>query len=573
MPGFQLLVSSEMQAFSGASGSLNCAESTKENQLFERPGLRLYRKSKPGIPFEFFNIHENYALLEGVIYNREKDEIESFLNDVFEADFFESDRWYPWLSACDGEFVFVLNFHSSGKVLVVNDLYSRLPVYYTYSAQQIVVSRQIEFVRNQLRQTQYSPFALASSLIFGFVPGSNTIWSGLYRMEPSSFLLIDVQQMGLTQDVWCRQNSLYPKDYVALVDYEELLATLSVAMQNRIRKLPNLVLSLSGGLDSRLLAALLAKNKNGLSYFTYSDAGQSASADLVSVQQIVQRLGIKAQHQFVDLRPTGRLEEDELLRCKGGLNYLGMSFILPYLEFLEMNQHPQMTGDGGDKWFADLRPLLPLNSKEDLWKYLFQRHSHANVKQVLAFCKIDKDQFLYELDKVLFSGNEHDPIKAYKRFLWLGRAYVWLFEGEDRNRCYTWSTSPFYSPAVTKLVSQIPDSEKTGGKLFLSLFKHLGNGMENIINPNWKLRPADQKAIQFMLFKQRMKLRFQSIDGFCISQKKPNSLSNDLNSKLLESLKEANLPESMVWEPSLIESLTNDDFAWHLLTLFRLWKD
>ena len=95
----------------------------------------------------------------------------------------------------------------------------------------------------------------------------------------------------------------------------------------------------------------------------------------------------------------------------------------------------------------------------------------------------------------------------YKHFLVFERALHWLFEGEDRNRNYIWSTSPFYSPAFFNLVHSLPEKTKRNFDLFRKFMNLVDPKLNMINNANWSIPLGDHKKVNQMLWRQKIKNR------------------------------------------------------------------
>jgi asparagine synthase (glutamine-hydrolysing) len=569
MPGFHLTVH--------ASGlPLNKAQTDEQDGseiIFQQQNIRLKMNSYPGYPFEVFDFGEIKVLFEGMIYNRTKVEIQNFVSSICAKSEPDQKEIENWIRSVDGEFVFVVIRLSEVKIQIFNDLFGRLPLYYTQAEGEINVSRDIAAIRASCRIIDYEPFSVASSLIFGFVPGLKTLWKGIYRFTPASLMELDTfsHQDIVIRKIYDFTERSENKEVIA----SELLNLLAEATQNRIRLLLNPALSLSGGLDSRLIAGILAKNKLHIPLFTYQDEAGSALADIESVKEMIKILAIQDQHTFFKLGNSGKTELDVLLQCKQGLNYLGMAFLVPYLKHFSDNKLQQITGDGGDKVLADLRPLVRLKNKDDFWKYLKRRHTSGSIVNILKLCSISENNYRNELEKILFNDDSSDFDDAYIRFLLLGRAQVWLFEGEDRNRCFGWSTSPFYSPDFALKALNLPMESKAFGKIFLEMFRQLGSGLEHIPNPNWQQSPEEQAAIRKLFFKQELKHRLPDFvqNLFASGQSIDLHLVNpELSSMIRLASTEALFPDWFQWQTKNIDWVRNEDLGWHLLTLFKLWE-
>jgi len=287
-------------------------------------------------------------------------------------------------------------------------------------------------------------------------------------------------------------------------DPKIVLNDLTEATQRRLAKVKNPALSLSGGLDSRLMAGVFKQMDLSIPAFTYQDAAGTADADFKAVNDIVKQLQWHQNHRFIALQSPAEKQLSQLMEIKQGINYAGMAFILPFLEYFKINQHSMFTGDGGDKVLADLRPSFKIKSYPALLNFLLRKYDRISLSQAAKCAGLENNALKNYLIAQLESYGS-SPEMAYTDFLLRERARKWLFEGEDRNRAFCWSTTPFYSQPFTTAALSVSMDQKAYGKMFLELFRLLPGQLENIVNPNWKLPLNQQDSIRKLYYRQRLK--------------------------------------------------------------------
>jgi hypothetical protein len=243
------------------------------------------------------------------------------------------------------------------------------------------------------------------------------------------------------------------------------------------------------------------------------DAEGSAAADVLAVMEMVNRLHWQTQHKFIKLESNTLAQTQQLMQLKQGLNYGGMAFLLPFLEYFSRQNHAMLTGDGGDKLLADLRPLMRLPDEKQLFNYLLREHGRTTLETAAHWLGLSAISLKDYLFTHLESYHE-TPDRAYSQFLLRERARKWLFEGEDRNRAFCWTTTPFYSLPFARQALDVKMSEKAFGKLFLQLFQELPGRLEEIVNPNWQQPLSNQKAIQQLYKRQQVKHQLNRLTFF-----------------------------------------------------------
>jgi asparagine synthase (glutamine-hydrolysing) len=73
----------------------------------------------------------------------------------------------------------------------------------------------------------------------------------------------------------------------------------------------------------------------------------------------------------------------------------------------------------------------------------------------------------------LASYPERDRAAKYDHFMFRERGLNFIQHGEDRNRYYCWSVSPFYDPAVFRYALSCPPAQKGERALFAAILREL----------------------------------------------------------------------------------------------------
>ena len=204
--------------------------------------------------------------------------------------------------------------------------------------------------------------------------------------------------------------------------------------------------------------------------------------------------------------PTA-VDFDLLFEKKAGMNSLDMAFVCPYLTYLAgLSAHPAMfTGDGGDKVFPDLTPPIPRPTIALLRNYAF----YSNQKLPIAVAKkIMRNEHYSPLKKVfdlLQSYPEKTMAGKYIHFLMDNRVANWLNEGEDRNRSFITSFTPFYNLKFFKALMSVPDRYKSNYTLYKKFLELLAPEIANINNANWGFPLSEKRKIRNVYLKEDMK--------------------------------------------------------------------
>jgi asparagine synthase (glutamine-hydrolysing) len=103
---------------------------------------------------------------------------------------------------------------------------------------------------------------------------------------------------------------------------------------------------------------------------------------------------------------------------------------------------------------------------------------------------IEPDQLFESIRNRVAWYPESSYSGMYVHFMLAERTTNWLFEGEDRNRQFFWSCSPFYSTQFFKAAMNCPARLKKDHKLFRAFLNHLNRDIAKIKDANRNLAPA-----------------------------------------------------------------------------------
>jgi asparagine synthase (glutamine-hydrolysing) len=234
------------------------------------------------------------------------------------------------------------------------------------------------------------------------------------------------------------------------------------------------VISLSGGLDSRAVAAGLGATDTTVRAATFvRDAGSPTGESRVA-EQVANALDLPWDSHAIP--PMGPERMGELLRLKEGLTLLSLGFLLAFFEQLAAEHGRTMTyftGDGGDKTLPDLSPTVAFTDERAFSEYLISKNAVVPLEDVTDLVDPTASAIHDEIASVVGGYPESDWVDRYIHFLVHERAINWLFEGEDRNRCYFWSTTPFYDVDFFRYAMNVPDEQKARYGLYREFLQEL----------------------------------------------------------------------------------------------------
>jgi asparagine synthase (glutamine-hydrolysing) len=262
------------------------------------------------------------------------------------------------------------------------------------------------------------------------------------------------------------------------------------------------ILALSGGLDSRTVAACLNRGRIPFTGVTRLDHLKRSNSDSEIAEQLANVL--KMDWRLFRVRPPRGEDLLRLLRMKNGLNYLGMAFILSFLDAIRKEYGAGLTyftGDGGDKVLRDLRPCWRMKNPDALMGYIFSRNQMLDVGKVAALTRTCVEEIVGEVRNYVMGFPENDLNQKYVHFLLSERVFKYLFEGEDRNRCFFWSVTPFYSMPFFRYAIACPDEQKERFALHRAMLLALSAAACSVTYPYWRAPVLGKRYLVYLLMR------------------------------------------------------------------------
>jgi asparagine synthase (glutamine-hydrolysing) len=574
MPGFTLIYKQNGIDDALAKRAARLVNSNfKVQYISKQEKLIILFKDGNNYPYEVIETGKYIVLVEGKIYGINPATDKYFIENV-DTLFTESSNIFAkklkvsldFFHSLDGEFVIYIVDKRGEHVLVINDYLGRLPLYF-FNQKRFVLSRDLALMDKLTTGLVFNESAVYQYMRLGFPLGNQTLFYDTERLAPSSFIRISNENI-LIQPGKINLSELENSFPVNEEPVENLYEIFKNSLKKRLETNDKVVLSLSGGLDSRAILGQAEKEKFHFELASFEYDNPIIQNDIQVVKQFSKLYQRTPSIQKINEWSPEFFDEMTLL--KTGMNYLGMSFILHFLRKLAINYQMMITGDGGDK---TLPYLFPLHHDKHFEKLLIKQNQFSKSKIIESFFAFKIKPFEDEIMQYLKDIPEKRNEMKYKHFLLFERGRNWLFEGEDRNRNYLWSTTPFYSPQFFKMAHSIPEKEKEKYKLFRDFTKLIDHHLNEIPNANWGFSLNEKKKMNRMIFKQKIKERLHF-------EKKTNPVESERKSELEDII--ANLLQrgyggqvSMITNKSVLQSL-DENMLLHMLSLLKvsefLWK-
>lgn len=257
------------------------------------------------------------------------------------------------LARADGMFAFAFREGASGALFLVRDRFGEKPLYYGLARGQLVFASEVPAIlcHPAFRHTIPDRLSAFQFLLFEYLPGDASGWTGIAKLEPGTILTFD--KSGIRRErFWCPPigtgRGRVIGETEAIRDLDQRLLT---SIRRRVVADVPVGVFLSGGVDSSLVTALAARVSPGITAFSVRVGAQSFDETSHAIA-VARHLGVR--HEIVELGGSDLVEAFDAV--SGALGEpLGDSSLLPtYLVCRAARQVMTVAlgGDGADELFA-----------------------------------------------------------------------------------------------------------------------------------------------------------------------------------------------------------------------------
>jgi asparagine synthase (glutamine-hydrolysing) len=434
----------------------------------------------PSYPLARHETDRWHVFLDGALYDLPADEAGDVLAGVADRLATDEEWLASWLRSRDGEFVLVAVDRTTEETYLLTDAFARLPTYRASVGGADVASRELGLLLTLARRAGTHPpidrLAVAQTLLFGYRLGDRTLFEGVSHLPPATRLRLRGDRTRVFQhDFGTRRDT----DRSVEENARRLARRFVVACENRAAGGP-VVVSLSGGLDSRAVAAGYAGVDVPAMAATFDPVGSDASAEVRAAERVAEVVGLPWERY----RVASRAEHERwLVDAMRGMNSLGTARVVDFLAEL-VDDHGRgvtlVTGDGGDKALPDMTPPRSFDDADGLADHIVSANAVMAPPDAAAAAGVDESRLRASVTERVRGYPEQSVDDRHAHFLVRERGVNWLNHGEDRNRYFCWSVSPFYAPSFFLDAMACPPEQKRRGRLYRAFLEALEPGVERV---------------------------------------------------------------------------------------------
>lgn len=251
----------------------------------------------------------------------------------------------------EGMFAFVFFDKTNNEIILSRDYLGKKPLYYFLNIKQLFFSSMASIVQNYIGKSGINPQALSEYLKLGYVIDPITFYQDVTAVKPGEIITLDLRSLTV------KSITNFISSAIKNADSVDIRHGLQNALIKRTEGHSKFALSLSGGIDSNILAIECAKMNLPVEAYTmkwsYSDKDRyNIDASIAKINSKL--LGIK----FNEVEMPSATEIPNLLSDfvkamdEPNANSTGVSMMVLYSKIAEDGHRLTITGDGADELYG-----------------------------------------------------------------------------------------------------------------------------------------------------------------------------------------------------------------------------
>ena len=215
------------------------------------------------------------------------------------------------LDVINGVFSVIINIKNT--YLIASDCSRAFPLFYSLKNKKIYLSDDITYLKNTLNIQRFNPLSEIEIKASNHTHGKKTLLESIFQVQSNEFIIIENNttiQNNFYESYAIKEENSAP--YIKLK--KEVFITFESSFKRMINSLNNkmVVIPLSGGFDSRLIAVLLKKyNYKNVVCYTY---GNLNSLEIKVSKKVAKQLGFKWFFIEYNSELTGNIHKDKIFK-------------------------------------------------------------------------------------------------------------------------------------------------------------------------------------------------------------------------------------------------------------------
>ena len=341
------------------------------------------------------------------------------------------------LPRLNGMFAFVIYDSREGTLTIARDRFGIKPIYYSQLGGRFAFASELKSLLTlPFMERQLNEQSLFNYLSLMYVPGPETIFAGIKKLEPAHYLTYCLAKRQFTMKRWWRQ-SFVPDVRISEQEWaEQIRYSLGTAVKRWTLSDVPIACSLSGGLDSSAIVGLLAESGQTVSTYSLGFKGQSEEHwnELPLAVEVSRKWGTR--HHELILEPAALLTD--LGRMVWHMDEPYGGGLPSWAVFRQMSEDVKvgLSGTGGDELFGNYGKWAGL---EGGWMYS-PRPNESNFRKLY----FERYYYFSDHDKRAIFSRQFSELKDTSSLLY--RHFTDAQGRSVRDRC-----------AITDIGTQLTD--------------------------------------------------------------------------------------------------------------------
>lgn len=303
----------------------------------------------------------------------------------------------------NGLFLIALYDKTKDMLIIVNDRFGYFPLFYCASSERFNFASEAKTVlKDPAFTTQIDKNAIPEFFAFSYVLGEKTFFKDVKLLKPAQILVYSRKDnMISTRQYWDFTRKQYDQSKPVGSYLRQFNELMEKAVKTRVQDLDHIGIFLSGGLDSRVIAAFASETKKPITTYTF---GLKNCEEQRIASEVSEKLGI--ENVFCEI-PDDFIANfaDKIVYNGDGLIRIRDCHFISYLQKIKKTVHTVLLGTfGGD---LTCRPegrlsekFVKMRKKENIIDFLLNYYTSFinNVLPLEKHREAFQEAFFQEID-------------------------------------------------------------------------------------------------------------------------------------------------------------------------------
>lgn len=255
------------------------------------------------------------------------------------------------ISNFEGMFAFAFYDKKNNNLVMARDYLGKKPLYYYIGEQKLFFASQVRVIKNCIKSLEINLDAINTYLHLGYLIDPESMFKNVFSVKPGEVLTLD-----LDTGTVLNKTEFIPKQIIQ-PDTFSIQSSLALAISERVEGHDKFALSLSGGIDSTLIA--LESKRLGLNVNAYTlswGTADKSKYNLDALQSSLISKELNLNHQIIDMPPAYEIPAiiNQFVSAmdQPNSNSTGVSMMHLYSKIAVDGHRLVVTGDGSDEVFG-----------------------------------------------------------------------------------------------------------------------------------------------------------------------------------------------------------------------------